>query len=61
MSVSNRELYKQIVVESGKKDPSPVKSRAYRGLSTVNPNNNSHVLYDIAVIKQDIINHFHKK
>ena len=59
MSKSDRELYKQIVVESGKKDPSPVKSRAYRGLSTVNPNNNSHVLYDIALIKQDIINHFH--
>ena len=59
MSVSNRELYKQIVVETGKKDPSPIKSRAYRGLSTVDPSNNSHVLYDIQLIKQDIINHFH--
>jgi len=59
MSVSNRELYKQIVVETGKKAPSPVKSRAYRGLSTVDPANNSHILYDIQLIKQDIINHFH--
>ena len=59
MSISNRELYKQIRVRSNQKPPSPVKSRAYRGLSTVNPANNSHVLYDIELIKQDIINHFH--
>jgi phage baseplate assembly protein W len=59
MSVSNRELYKQIVVETGKKPPSPITSRAYRGLSTVDPTNNSHILYDIQLIKQDIINHFH--
>jgi phage baseplate assembly protein W len=28
-------------------------------LSTVDPTNNSHILYDIQLIKQDIINHFH--
>jgi|TARA_B110000438_G_scaffold152328_1_gene146374 phage baseplate assembly protein W len=59
MSISNRELYKQIRVPSNQKPPSPVQSRAYRGLSTVNPGNKSNVLYDIALIKQDIINHFH--
>ena len=59
MSITNRELYKQIRVPSNQKPPSPVQSRAYRGLSTVNPSNKSHVLYDIELIKQDIINHFH--
>jgi phage baseplate assembly protein W len=59
MSISNRELYKQIRVPSNQKPQSPVQSRAYRGLSTVNPGNKSNVLYDIALIKQDIINHFH--
>ena len=59
MSISNRELYKQIRVPSNQKPPSPVQSRAYRGLSTVNPGNKSNLLYDIALIKQDIINHFH--
>ena len=59
MSISNRELYKQIRVPSNQEPPSPVQSRAYRGLSTVNPGNKSNVLYDIALIKQDIINHFH--
>jgi phage baseplate assembly protein W len=36
-----------------------VSSRAYRGISTVNPENNETVLYDLALIKQDILNHFH--
>ena len=30
-----------------------------RGLSTVNPNNTSTTLYDLSLIKQDLINHFH--
>ncbi|SVB62544.1 uncharacterized protein METZ01_LOCUS215398 [marine metagenome] len=59
MSKSDRELYKQIRVTTAAKEPSAVKSRAYRGLSSVNPANSSRVLYDIELIKQDIINHFH--
>ena len=59
MSKSDRELYKHIKVTTAAKEPTVIKSRAYRGLSSVNPSNSSKVLYDIELIKQDIINHFH--
>ena len=36
-----------------------MQSRAYRGISTVDPNANGFNLYDLALIKQDIINLFH--
>lgn len=59
MSTLEKNIYKQIVVPSNKKFESVPESRAYRGISTVNPDSNNWVLYDIALIKQDIINHFH--
>jgi phage baseplate assembly protein W len=59
MSTLEKKLYKEIEVKSNKRPSEPVQSRAYRGLSTVNSDNNSFNLYDIALIKQDIINHFH--
>jgi len=37
----------------------PIVDRSYRGLSTVNPDSKDLVLNDIALIKQDIVNHFH--
>jgi len=53
-------LYKEIVVknknESTKFKPG---SKTYRGISTVFTNNNTYKLYDLQLIKQDIINHFH--
>ena len=33
--------------------------RAYRGISTVNNDNQKFGLYDVGLIKQDLINHFH--
>jgi len=56
-----QDLYKNIKVSSpnNKKDSPTTTSRAYRGLSTVNPDSNSATLFDIGLIKQDIINHFH--
>lgn len=33
--------------------------RLYRGFSTVNGDSRSPALYDLALIKQDLINHFH--
>lgn len=39
-------------------NPSIVTSRTYRGISTV-AESNSFALYDLALIKQDLINHFH--
>jgi phage baseplate assembly protein W len=59
MSTVEKNIYKQITVPSNRK-PQPVpESRAYRGISTVDPNATNVVLYDIELIKQDIINHFH--
>jgi phage baseplate assembly protein W len=59
MSTREKNLYKQVLVKGAKKDTNPPGSRAYRGTSTVNPDGTSWTLYDIALIKQDIINHFH--
>ena len=60
MSTREKNLYKQITVKgTGTSTQYGVKSRAYRGISTVNPENNETVLYDLALIKQDILNHFH--
>jgi len=59
MSTQEKRLYKEIEVKSSKRPQPQIESRAYRGLSTVNNENSSYNLYDIALIKQDIINHFH--
>ena len=54
------ELYKNVTVNTSKSPSNPTTTnRAYRGLSTVNPENNSKTLYDIGLIKQDLLNHFH--
>jgi len=59
MSTLEKNLYKRIVVQSGSQNEPVVSSKAYRGLSTVNPDNKSNTLYDLALIKQDLLNHFH--
>jgi phage baseplate assembly protein W len=59
MSTKEKKLYKDITVRANKTPSAPVGPRAYRGISTVNPNANSFNLYDIALIKQDLLNHFH--
>jgi len=59
MSTQEKRLYKEVTVSSNKRPSLPTQSRAYKGISTVNKENSSFNLYDIALIKQDIINHFH--
>jgi phage baseplate assembly protein W len=60
MSNLEKQLYKQISVPSkNRKNESIPGSRTYRGISTVNDGKSSKVLYDLALIKQDILNHFH--
>lgn len=56
---SNSRLYDKITV-SGKdpKKASPI-PRTYRGFSTISADSESYTLFDLALIKQDIINHFH--
>ena len=53
------DLYKNIEVVQSKTPKSPVPQKAYRGISTVNPNNNTFQAYDLSLIKQDLLNHFH--
>lgn len=59
MSTLEKNIYKQVNVPANQKPKAPPESRAYRGISTVNPDDTSWKKYDIALIKQDIINHFH--
>ena len=57
MAVNEKQLYKNISVSNGVTSP-PVTSKQYRGVSTV-ANPKGFNLYDLQIIKQDIINHFH--
>jgi phage baseplate assembly protein W len=58
MATSDKPLYKNITV-GAPSEQTPVTSKQYRGISTVDPDRASFKLYDISLIKQDIINHFH--
>ena len=58
MSSLEKNLYKRTTVSSVQTEK-PITSRTYRGTSTVNKNNSGFALYDLALIKQDLINHFH--
>jgi len=59
MSTVEKNIYKQITIPSNQKQQPVPESRAYRGISTVNPDATNWTLYDISLIKQDLINHFH--
>lgn len=59
MSSLEKKLYKEITVKSNVNADYGVASKTYRGFSTVSKEATSFVLYDIELIKQDIINHFH--
>jgi phage baseplate assembly protein W len=54
-----KSLYTRTVVPEVSKITAPPLSKTYRGLSTVGNQAGSFALYDLALIKQDIINHFH--
>lgn len=58
MSSVEKDLYKNIKVQPAQdQQPTPA-SKTYRGISTVNEENEGFVLYDIGLIKQDLLNHF---
>ena len=61
MSILEKNIIKQVRVKSNIKVQTPYTANvtAYRGISTVNPESTNPVLYDLALIKQDLINHFH--
>ena len=60
MSTIEKKLFKEITVAGNQRtEEYGPGTKAYRGISTVTPNSTNPVLYDLALIKQDIINHFH--
>ena len=59
MSSLEKNLYKNLKIQSQQVVNKPISSRAYRGISTVNPDTKDFKSYDLGLIKQDIINHFH--
>jgi phage baseplate assembly protein W len=59
MSTLEKNTVKTVRIPNKQATSKPVKQSAYRGLSTVNPDNDQYTLYDIGLIKQDLLNHFH--
>jgi len=59
MSTLEKKLYAEITVPGNNREESVNTKTTYRGMSTVNPDNSTVSLYDISLIKQDLINHFH--
>lgn len=54
-----KNLYDKITLTGPKQAQELPGTRTYRGFSTVSNQAGSFNLYDLALIKQDIINHFH--
>jgi phage baseplate assembly protein W len=52
-------LYDKIVLQGSSRQQVAVGSKTYKGFSTVSSASESFALYDIQLIKQDILNHFH--
>lgn len=55
---SNAKLYTKTVIQT-KISNEDIKSRMFRGFSTVSPSSENFSLYDFELIKQDILNHFY--
>jgi phage baseplate assembly protein W len=58
MSSSSR-LYDKIVLRGDLTGQQIPGTKTYKGFSTISPDANSFALYDLPLIKQDILNHFH--
>ena len=60
MMFRKKPVYEDLVVNSVNKNKNfKSNSRVYRGISTVDPQRTNVLLYDIELIKQDLLNHFH--
>ena len=59
MSTLEKKLYKEITVKGNTRPDYGIGEKTYKGFSTVNPDNIGFQLYDLQLVKQDIINHFH--
>ncbi len=56
---ANPKLYDKIVLKGNKTQQNVPGTKTYKGFSTISPDASSFALYDLALIKQDILNHFH--
>jgi phage baseplate assembly protein W len=52
-------LYEKLVVKGNPIKDLPPLPRTYRGFSTISQDSENFSLYDLSLIKQDLINHFH--
>jgi len=58
MATYNSISGRSVIPQNGISGPTPT-GRAYRGLSTISTPSGSYTLYDLSLIKQDIVNHLH--
>ena len=58
MTASQR-LFDKVVLKSPVKNRDVPGSKTYKGFSSISGDSKSYSLYDLALIKQDLINHFH--
>lgn len=57
--MATQRLYNKVTVKGKTPNAVPPLPRTYRGFSTISADSESYTLYDLALIKQDIVNHFH--
>ena len=51
------DLYKKTIIPPAAKT-APIVPQMYKGFSTLSPDSENYQIYDIALVKQDLINHF---
>lgn len=56
--MSNSSLYNKIVLPAANRNED-ITSQMYRGFSTISADAENFSLYDLSLIKQDLLNHFH--
>lgn len=52
-------LYEKTVLKGNTPKDLPPLPRTYRGFSTISEDSENYSVYDLSLIKQDLINHFH--
>jgi phage baseplate assembly protein W len=56
---ANPKLYEKITLPGVRTQQNVPGTKTYKGFSTISEDATSFALYDLALIKQDILNHFH--
>lgn len=56
---NEKKLYKNPTITTDRVAQPAMTSKSYRGISTISNESSMFKLYDLALIKQDLINHFH--